>query len=245
MRNLESSMSTIDGTSPINPAEVPGTSPSRVPRLANLVANMRHSLGFSRRQTKDSRIRPIRMGFILDVVGYGDRSARARARTQERLAKLKVRVLDDLNVELADTVWQGTGDGILLFLPKDLDLQRALPLLLRSVATHLDADNEEFQDQIRLRMAVDAGPVSLAPLGFEGAVATNLGRLVDSTPPRDWLADHPDHDLAVVVSDRLHSFVVDDDVPHLPPAQFTHAAVQVKELTTAAWLWTGGRPVRR
>lgn len=77
----------------------------------------------------------------------------------------------------------------MLFLPKDLDLQRALPQLLRSTTTYLAADNEDFRDQVQLRMAVEIGPVGLANLGFEGAVATNLGRLVDSEPARKWLAD--------------------------------------------------------
>jgi hypothetical protein len=182
------------------------------------------------------------MGFVWDVAGFGGRPARAKKRVQQRLDALVPVILNDLNVQLADTNSQGTGDGIMLFLPKDLDLQRALPQLLHSTTTHLAADNEDFHDQVQLRMAVDIGPVGLTSLGFDGAVATNLGRLVDSEPPRKWLADNPNHHLAVLISNRLYDFVVAEDVPALPPTQFTHVPIQIKEVTTTAWLWTGHHP---
>jgi hypothetical protein len=194
------------------------------------------------RDRQDRTIHLIRMGFMLDVTGYGGRTTRAKKRVQNRLAALIRLVLDDLNVHLTDTDWQGTGDGVLLFLPAELDMQRALPVLLHSTAIHLTADNEEFQDQLRLRMAVDVGAVGMAQLGFAGATATNLGRLLDNGPLREWLVAHPDHNLGVVVSDRLHSFVIAEDIPWLPQAQFRCISVQAKEHTTLAWLWTTDAP---
>jgi hypothetical protein len=178
------------------------------------------------------------MGFVLDIADYGGRTTRAKERVQERLAALIRLALDDLDVRPSDADWQGTGDGALLFLPSQLDVQHALPALLHSTAAHLASNNEEFQDQLRLRMAVDVGPVGLAQLGFGGATATNLGRLLDSGPLRTWLVDHPSHDLAVIVSDCLHSFVVAEDVPQLPPAQFNRVFIQIKEFASTAWLWT-------
>lgn len=191
---------------------------------------------------QDPRPRPFRMGFVWDVVGYGARTARDKKRVQQRLPALANVTLSDLGVTLTSTDWQGTGDGILVFLPKDLDFQRSLPQLLRSTVTHLAADNDEFRDQVQLRVAVDIGPVGAAQLGFDGAVATNLGRLVNSAPPRKWLADSLTRQVAVVVSDRLHSFVVGEDMPGLPPEHFTHIDIQIKEVTTTAWLWTGHDP---
>jgi hypothetical protein len=182
--------------------------------------------------------RPIRTGFMLDVVGYGARPPRARQRAQERVAAIIHNILGDLDVRLSDTDLQGTGDGVLLFLPSELDVQRTLPVLLHSAAVHLAEDNEEFHDRIRIRMAVDIGPVGLTQLGFSGATATRLGRLLDSEPLRGMLLDHPDDALAVIVSDRLHSFVVAEGVPALPPAQFTRVAIKVKEFSGTAWLWT-------
>jgi hypothetical protein len=185
------------------------------------------------------------MGFIWDIVGYGARTARDKKRVQQRLPELADGILSDLGVTLTSDDWQGTGDGILAFLPKDADFQRSLPHLLRSTVTHLAADNDEFRDQVQLRVAVDIGPVGVTQVGFDGAVPTDLGRLVNSDPPRKWLADDPTRQVAVVVSDRLHSFVVGEDVPGLPPEHFTHITIQVKEATAPAWLWTGHASAHR
>jgi hypothetical protein len=68
---------------------------------------------------------------------------------------------------------------------------------------------------------------------------TNTGRLLDCEPLREWVVEHPDRDLAVALSDALHSFVVAEGVPGLPREQFTRVAVRAKELVTTAWLWTG------
>jgi hypothetical protein len=182
------------------------------------------------------------MGFMLDIADYGGRTTRAKERVQERLAALIRQVLDDLDVQPPATDGQGTGDGMLLFLPSELDVQRALPVLLHSTAAHLTVDNKEFQDQLRLRMAVDIGPVRSTQLGFSGATATNLGRLLDSKPLRERLINHPNHDLAVIVSDRLHSFVIAEDVPALPPTQFKRVSTQIKEITNTPWLWTRNKP---
>jgi hypothetical protein len=192
----------------------------------------------------DRHSRPIRTGFMLDVKDYGARPARAKKRAQERVTAIILDILEDLNVRLSDTDQQGTGDGVLLFLPSELDVQRALPVLLHSAAIHLAEDNEEFQDRLQLRMAVDIGPVGLSQLGFSGSTATSLGRLLDSEPLRGRLLDHPGDALAVIVSDRLHSFVIAEDVPSLPPAQFTRVSVNVKEFSSTAWLWTMDRTPR-
>lgn len=187
----------------------------------------------------DGPTRPIRMGFMLDVVAYGSRSTPAKERVQERLAAVVRLVVADLGVELSHTDRQGAGDGVLVFLPPDLDVQRALPVLLRSTVARLAHDNGEFRDRMRLRMSADVGPVGLAELGFGGATATSAGRLLDSKPLRKWVVDRPDEDLAVAISDRLHSFVVAEGVPGLASEQFTQIRVRIKELTTDAWLWTG------
>ena len=182
--------------------------------------------------------RVIRVGFMLDIVGYGVRDSPAKDSVQRRLAVMVRLVLDDLGVALTDTDRQGTGDGIVVILPKELDVQRVLPLLLRSVSRRLRHDNAEFPDQMRVRMAAHVGPVSVTELGFGGGMVTETGRLLDSRPLRRWNAEHPEHDLSVVLSDSLYRFVVAEGVPGLPREEFTRAQVRVKELSTPAWLWT-------
>jgi hypothetical protein len=183
--------------------------------------------------------RPIRMGFMFDIVGYGGRNSPAKESLQERLATVVRLVLADMGVALSETDRQGTGDGVLVFLPEWLDVQSALPVLLRSTTERLAYDNGVFRDRMRVRLAVDVGPVGLTELGFGGVTVTNTGRLLDSEPLREWVVDHPDRDLAVALSNALYSFAVAEGVPGLPIDQFTRVTVRAKELATTAWLWTG------
>jgi hypothetical protein len=182
--------------------------------------------------------RYVRMGFILDIVGYGRRDSPAKESLQRRLARVVLLVLDDVGVALVDTERQGTGDGMVMILPQQLDIQRTLPSLLHSVSRRLTDNNAAFPDQMRVRMAVGVGPVGLSELGFGGAMVTNTGRLLNSRPLRRWEAEHPEHDLSVALSDALHRFVVAEGVPGLPREQFTRVQVRVKELAATAWVWT-------
>ncbi|MGM1064546.1 CATRA conflict system CASPASE/TPR repeat-associated protein [Saccharothrix sp. Mg75] len=183
--------------------------------------------------------RAIRMGFMLDMVGYGGREPEWRAGVQGRLAALANSVLHDLGTAPSAVDRQDTGDGLLAFLPAGCDVHRALPLLLRRTADRLAHDNTGAQDRLRLRMAVVIGPVGRSELGFSGATATVAGRLLDCAPLREQVLAQPERDLAVVLSRHVHEFVVAEGVPGLPREQFSPVTVRVKELTTEAWLWTG------
>jgi hypothetical protein len=182
--------------------------------------------------------KPIRMGFMLDIVGYGRRDARAQERLQQRLVGVVLLVLDDLRVEPSDIDHQGTGDGLVVILPERVDVHRVLPALLASSARLLAEDNAMFRDRIRVRMAADIGPVRIAELGFEGAMVTNMARLLDSRPLRDCVDEHPERDLSVALSDSLHRFVVAEGTPELPAEQFTRVHPKVNDATSIGWLWT-------
>jgi hypothetical protein len=180
----------------------------------------------------------IRMGFMLDIVGYGGRDSPAKESLQRRLAEVIQLVLEETHVTMPDTELRGTGDGVLVILPERLDVQRGLADLLRSFDERLVHDNSVFQDRMRVRMAADVGPVTVTELGFGGAMVTKMGRMLNSRRLRRSVAEHPERDLLVILSDSLHGFVVAEGVPGLPAKQFTRVHIRAKELSTTAWLWT-------
>jgi hypothetical protein len=180
------------------------------------------------------------LGLTLDIANYGARSGQEKLLVNSRTTDLTCRLLSDLAVDPKDTYWQDTGDGVLLFLLKELDVQSTLPVLLQSAATYLASDNKVYKDQLQLRMAVDVGPIAVADRRIEGDTATILSRLVDGEPLRERLKDPTvGQNLAVVISQRLHSFVVAEGTPRLPPSEFRNVPISVKEFTDTAWLWTG------
>ncbi|CCH32127.1 CATRA conflict system CASPASE/TPR repeat-associated protein [Actinosynnema sp. NPDC047251] len=181
--------------------------------------------------------RAIRMGFMLDVVQYSGRTTFEEVLLQQRVEALVAGLLADLGLTFADTDHQGTGDGLLVFLPHDVDVQRVLPILLDRVVVRMGQDNTTYRDRLRLRLALDVGPVGVAALGFGGKVALVMGRLLDSGPLRQAVLDHPDADVVAMVSDRLHDYVVAEGAPGLDPERFERVSVAVKTFEAQAWLW--------
>jgi hypothetical protein len=174
------------------------------------------------------------MGFIVDIVGYGKRPWRLRDLAQRRVSELADAVVGYLGLDDAMVDRQGTGDGVLVFLPAEIDVSRTLSLLLPTWRDLLREDNALYTDRLQLRMAVTLGPVAPGPLGFVGDSATALGRLIDSQVLRTAVAAHAGVDLFVLLSDTLYSLVVDPS-----NAEFTRHAVVVKDYRSGAWLWVG------
>jgi hypothetical protein len=213
------------------------SSPSASARMSPQVEErpgVTEPIGWVRAVRRLAPAQPLRMGFVVDIVGFGGRSARLRALSQDRVLDVTEAVLDHLGVATDDVDHQVTGDGLLVFLPAALDVPRAAPRLLRGWRDLLREDNELYADQLRLRMAVVLGPVAPGPLGFVGPPATTAGRLVDSDVLRSALVDSPNSALVVLMSDALHSFVVDPADP-----AFAHRRVEVKEYRADGWLWVG------
>jgi class 3 adenylate cyclase len=147
----------------------------------------------------------IRMGLGVDVVGYSARSAPMKADLHQRLATLVRDILGDLDLSLTETDHKGTGDGIDVFLPPTTEIHCALPHLLRAWQEPLVLDNQRFRDRMRLLMATVVGPVGLAATGFSEDTIVEVGRLLTSSV---LAKQHPDADLAVLVSDQLYQYVI-------------------------------------
>ncbi|MDR6319984.1 macro domain-containing protein [Actinoplanes couchii] len=177
----------------------------------------------------------VRMGFMIDVAGYGRRSARAKTDVQQRVSALVTEVLRDQGLRLDQTYHHGTGDGMVVFLPGEIEVHRALVRLLRCATEVLAEDNQRYQDRMRLRMAVVIGPIGPAAIGFSGDAIVEAGRLVDS----DTLRAAHGADLAVLISAQLYEHTVREGHAGLRHTDFRPVEVQAKEYTRQAWLWHG------
>lgn len=180
----------------------------------------------------------VRMGFGVDIVGYSTRTAPQQNDVQHRLASLVCRVLDKLDLRLEQTDRQPNGDGMIVFLPATVELHRALPTLIQAWTELLAADNQRFQDRLRLRLATVVGPTGLAALGLSGRTPIEVARLLDSDVLRHALQEHPHIDLAMLISDQLHQYVIDEGHPGLDATQLQRHLIEIKEYHKHAWLWT-------
>jgi Protein kinase domain len=181
------------------------------------------------------------MGFVLDVAGYGARTAPLQNEVQRRLPPLVIKTLAECGMDLDGVGHEWTGDGINAIMPADMDPTVVLPVLIRSLAVHLGADNARSIDRIRLRMAIGVGLVEHNTAGFGGPMIVDINRLVDSAPLRATLSGYPTADLAVAISDQVHDIVIRPGYPGIPGAQFSKARVVAKEFTGIAWIWVSAR----
>ena len=158
------------------------------------------------------------MAFVLDVAGYGARGIAHQQDVQRRLQRLVEATLDECGLKLDPEVveHQWTGDGINAVLPADIDPTVILPLLIRSLASALGADNARSADRIRLRMAVSAGLIERSVAGFSGQLIVDISRLVDSSALREALTEAPAADLAVAISDHVYAMVDPARLPGHP-----------------------------
>lgn len=185
--------------------------------------------------------RKLRMGFVLDVAGYGARSAPLQNEVQRRLPPLVVNTLAKCGMDLDDVGHEWTGDGINAVMPADMDPAVVLPVLIRSLAVNLTADNARSADRIRLRMAIGVGLVEHNMAGFGGPMIVDINRLVNSAPLRAALSAYPAADLAVAISDPVHDTVIRPGYPGIPGAQFSRVDVFAKEFAAPAWIWVSAR----
>ena len=91
------------------------------------------------------------MGFVLDVAGFGARTAPLQNEVQRRLPPLVINTLAECGMDLDRVGHEWTGDGINVIMPADTDPSTALPILIRALAALLGEHNALFSDRIRLR----------------------------------------------------------------------------------------------
>jgi hypothetical protein len=185
--------------------------------------------------------RMLRIGFVLDVAGYGARSAPLQNDVQRRLPPLVINSLAECGIDLDGIGHEWTGDGINAIMPADVDPTVVLPVLIRSLAANLRADNARTIDRIRLRMAIGVGLVEHNTAGFGGPMIIDINRLVDSAPLRAALSAYPSADLAVAITDQVLATVIRPGYPGIPESQFTRVEVVAKEFAGPAWIWVSAR----
>jgi hypothetical protein len=190
---------------------------------------------------RSSSGRKLRIGFVLDVAGYGARTAPLQNEVQRRLPLLVANTLAKCEMDLESVGHEWTGDGINAVMPADMDPTVVLPVLIRSMAANLGADNARSIDRIRLRMAIGVGLVEHSAAGFGGPMIVDINRLVNSASLRAALTSYPGADLAVAISDQVYATVIRPGYPGIPSAQFSRVNVIAKEFAGPAWIWVSAR----
>ncbi|WP_433269887.1 hypothetical protein ACQPZF_08250 [Actinosynnema sp. CS-041913] len=137
--------------------------------------------------------------------------------------------------------WEPTGDGALLTLPS-----KRLGAVL-DAAHHLDGlaveHNRHRKPDIRLRLAVEIGPVGAQPGLYAPKIA--LCRLLEASAFKELVRRCAGMNTALIVSDGVWRAVFGGDYTrHVRRAEFSPLAVRDKEFAETAWVRVPGFALR-
>lgn len=181
-----------------------------------------------------------------DAQGYSRRNDLGQSQLQADLVRLLDMAATAAGLRRAGWHRQASGDGELAMLPPDEPEAAVLDGFVRALAMLLFGNNQDRRpdDRLRLRLAVDHGPVDPAANGYAGHTIVAVSRLVNAQASRVALtASHAD--LAVVVSDRVYTDLVLGGRTAVTPPEFRRISVRDKEFAEHAWLRVPGVDVHR
>ncbi|EWC62547.1 hypothetical protein UO65_2137 [Actinokineospora spheciospongiae] len=118
---------------------------------------------------------------------------------------------------------------------------------VRELGAGLDRHNGQRVEaaKLRLRVAIHFGPVVPAENGYAGPAPVEVHRLLESAALKAALEDNPGADLALVLSDVVYRDTVHEGHTTLRPDEFESVAVELKEFSGTAWLWSQVRSGQR
>ncbi len=178
----------------------------------------------------------------VDVQGYGTRYDLAQGEIQRVLVQMLDTAGARAGVDRRRWRRQSRGDEELALIPANEAPQRVVGEFCFELAAVLHRYNLQAgrAGRLRLRMAIDEGPIQQAANGFVGRAVVGASRLVNSSAARQALACEPDASLVVVLSHGVYRDWVDSGRGALERDQFRRVRVREKEVDEDAWLWVAG-----
>ena len=176
---------------------------------------------------------------LTDVVKFGSRTRTDSDRLviREALFSMTHTALQ----ALPDTwSWDDRGDGLLTVVPPSVPTALILRHLHKELPSALDEHNRAHHDsaQIRLRVAINVGPVATDVVGISGEAIIVTARLVEAPEFKDAI-DTSQASLGIIASAFIHETVIRHD---LGLSGYSPVQVDVKESSFPAWMTLFGPP---
>lgn len=182
----------------------------------------------------------VRLCIAADIEKYSRFHNLEAMRAQERFVELMRLARAHAGLDEAEVVTESAGDSQYAVLPAGLDETVVVPRLLAGFDRAARTVNNDLNDhaRLRVRVALDRGLVTPSVNGWVGRSTVAVHRLLDSQPLRTALAERPDRDCAIIVSDTIYQDVARHGYDGISPSEFSEALVNLpdKNFTERAWL---------
>jgi CRP-like cAMP-binding protein len=173
---------------------------------------------------------------LTDVEGFGGRhrSEEDRQFVRRALYEMTSSLLDGLGVACS---CEDRGDGFLMVIPPGVPTARVVERLLADLPLRLRRHNHTYSAamQIRLRVAVDVGPVVSDPVGMTGDTIINVARLVEAPILKQRMAARHSS-LGVIASLFVYDTAIKPAFSEPDSGGYELVQVTVKESSLPAWL---------
>lgn len=173
---------------------------------------------------------------LTDVVGFGEYHRSDRDRRIIRQTHL-----DMMRMALG-TLWgtcisEDQGDGLLIVVPPAIPTAKVMEHLHRVLPGELKMHNRTYGEpvRIRLRVAVNVGPVMGDLLGMSGEAIIRATRLLDAPNFKSAMASTAAR-LGIVVSEFVYETAIRHAEGWTDPEKYESVQVTVKETRTRAWM---------
>jgi hypothetical protein len=179
-----------------------------------------------------------------DVVHFGD-----LARNEDH-RDVVISKLWEVTAAAMAAIWdqcscEGRGDGLLIVVPPSIPPVQVLEYLLIALPIGLKRHNALYGSgaQIRLRVALDVGPVTSTKPGAAGRVVINAARLLEARSFKQAVLEG-EADLGIIASDFVYQSTIRAASHLTDPSAYARVDVEVKETAAVAWMTLVRPPIQ-
>lgn len=170
-----------------------------------------------------------------DVVGFSasTRGDKDRLLIREALYRITHMALQD-----TPAWWsEDRGDGLLTVIPPSVPTAKVMDHLLRELPAEITRHNGTHHDsaQLRLRVAINVGPVTTDDIGVTGEAIIVAARLVEAPRFKEAVAKSR-ASLGVIVSSFVYDAVIRSDTDPAERAGYSQINVNTKNSRIQAWI---------
>jgi class 3 adenylate cyclase len=173
---------------------------------------------------------------LTDVVGFGAHHRNDHDRLIIRQASLGM-MRSSLGLLWETSISGDRGDGLLIVVPPVIPTADVLGRLHRDLPGELRMHNRTYSEpvRIRLRVAVNVGPVKSDALGMSGQAIISAARLLDAPAIKEAMAS-TGASLGIIVSDFVYETAIKHAEGWADPDKYEAVQANVKESSIPAWM---------
>ena len=173
---------------------------------------------------------------LTDVVGFGAVTRNDRDRQIIRREGLEM-MRASMGSLWEACISEDRGDGLLIVVPPCVPTTRILERLERELPGNLDLHNRSHSEsaRIRLRIAVNVGPVMGDSLGMSGEAIIRTARMVEAPAFKGAMAA-TGAGLGIIVSPFVHEVAISQASDSIKANEYNPVEVSLKEFTSTAWM---------